>query len=274
MKGNNMPYIISKEKLNKFNNLNNYFVITDFDRTLTTAESEPTMGVIPQYLGGECLEKRTKIYEHYRPLELDYTIEENKKQQIMKEWAKESFTLLTKYITKEGIENALLDANLYLRDGAKEFLQEMNNNDVPVIIMSSGIGNIVKAFLEKENCMFNNIKIVSNFFEFNNGITTINMDKIMATSNKEYIRIPEKIRNQIEEREKALVFGDLIEDIKMIDKEKLQNTLTFGFLDENAEQNLERYKENFDIILTGNDNFNTVRKILKNKEENNGNKLV
>ena len=60
----------------------------------------------------------------------------------------------------------------------------------------------------------------------------------------------------------------------MIDKEKLQNTLTFGFLDENIEQNLERYKENFDIILTGNDNFNTVRKILKNKEENNGNKLV
>lgn len=269
-----MPYIISKEKLNKFNNLNNYFVITDFDRTLTTAESEPTMGVIPQYLGGECLEKRTKIYEHYRPLELDYTIEENRKQQIMKEWAKESFTLLSKYITKESIKNALLDADLYLRPGAKEFLQEMNNNDVPVIIMSSGIGNIVKSFLEKENCMFNNIKIVSNFFEFNNGITTINMNNIMATSNKEYSRIPEKIRNQIEEREKALVFGDLIEDIKMIDKEKLQNTLTFGFLDENAEQNLERYKENFDIILTGNDNFNTVRKILKNKEENNGNKLV
>ncbi len=192
----------------------------------------------------------------------------------MKEWAKESFTLLTKYITKEGIENALLDAKLYLRDGAKEFLQEMNNNNVPVIIMSSGIGNIVKAFLEKENCMFNNIKIVSNFFEFNNGITTINMDNIMATSNKEYRRIPENIRNQIEEREKALVFGDLIEDIKMIDKEKLQNTLTFGFLDESIEQNLERYKENFDIVLTENDNFNTVRNILKNKEENNGNKLV
>lgn len=269
-----MPYIINKEKLNKFNNLNNYFVITDFDRTLTTAESEPTMGVIPQYLGGECLEKRTKIYEHYRPLELDYTIQENKKQQIMRKWAEESFTLLTQYITKEGIENSLLDANLYLRDGAKEFLQEMSNSDVPVIIMSSGIGNIVKAFLEKENCMFNNIKIVSNFFEFNNGITTINMDNIMATSNKEYSRIPRTIRNQLEEKEKAIVLGDLIEDIKMIDKEKLQNTLTFGFLDENIEQNLERYKENFDIVLTENDNFNTVRNILKNKEENNGNKLV
>ena len=269
-----MPYIISKEKLNKFNNLNNYFVITDFDRTLTTAESEPTMGVIPQYLGGECLEKRTKIYEHYRPLELDYTIEENKKQQIMKEWAKESFTLLTKYITKEGIENALLDANLYLRDGAKKFLEEMNNKNIPVVIMSSGVGNIVTAFLEKEGCLLDNIIIVSNFFEFNNEKTYIDFDNIMATSNKEYKKIPENIRENLEQKDKTILLGDLIEDIKMIDKEKLSETLTFGFLDENVKQNLERYKENFDIVLTENDNFNTVRKILKNKEENNGNKLV
>ena len=257
-----MAYIINKEKLNKFKCLNNYFVITDFDRTLTTAESEPTMGIIPQYLGGECLEKRTKIYEQYRPLELDYTIEQKEKQKIMKEWAKESFTLLSKYITKEGIEKSLINANLYLRDGAKEFLKEMNSKNIPVIIMSSGIGNIVKAFLEKEKCMFNNIEIVSNFFEFKDGKTSIDINNIMATSNKEYCRIPINIRNKLEEKEKALIFGDLIEDIKMINKEKIPSTLTFGFLDDNVEQNLERYKENFDIVLTENDDFNTVREIL------------
>lgn len=258
-----MIYIINKEKYNKLKKINNYFVITDFDRTLTTAESEPTMGIIPQYLGGECLEKRTKIYEQYRPLELDYTIEQKEKQKIMKEWAKESFTLLSKYITKEGIEKSLVNAELYLRDGAKEFLKEMNNKNIPLIIMSSGIGNIVKAFLEKEKCMFNNIEIVSNFFEFKDGKTSIDINNIMATSNKEYCRIPVNIRNKLEEKEKALIFGDLIEDIKMINKEKIPSTLTFGFLDDNVEQNLERYKENFDIVLTENDDFNTVREILK-----------
>ena len=257
-----MSYIINKQKLNKLKKINNYFVITDFDRTLTTAESEPTMGIIPQYLGGECLEKRTKIYEQYRPLELDYTIEQKEKQKIMKEWAKESFTLLSKYITKEGIEKSLVNADLYLRDGAKEFLKEMNNKNIPLIIMSSGIGNIVKAFLEKEKCMFNNIEIVSNFFEFKDGKTSIDINNIMATSNKEYCRIPVNIRNKLEEKEKALIFGDLIEDIKMINKEKIPSTLTFGFLDDNVEQNLERYKENFDIVLTENDDFNTVREIL------------
>ena len=257
-----MPYIINKEKINNFRELNNYFVITDFDRTLTTAESEPTMGVIPQYLGGECLEKRTKIYNHYRPLELDYTIEQIKKQEMMKQWADESFTLLTQYITEEGIEKALKNANLHLRLGAKEFLQEMNEKNIPVIVMSSGIGNIVKAFLEKENCLFNNVKIVSNFFEFKDGKTTIDMSKIMATSNKEYSRIPEDIRNELKEKENALLFGDLVEDIKMIDKEKLENTLTFGFLDANIEQNLERYKESFDVILTEGNDFKDVKNIL------------
>lgn len=257
-----MLYIINKEKVNKFKELNNYFVITDLDRTLTTAESEPTMGVIPQYLGGECLEKRTKIYNHYRPLELDYTMEVTEKQEIMKQWANESFTLLAKYITEERIKKALINANLYLRPGAKEFLQEMNEKNIPVIIMSSGIGNIVEAFLEKENCLFNNVKIVSNFFEFKDGKTTIDMSKIMATSNKEYSRIPEDIRNELNEKENALLFGDLVEDIKMVDKEKIENTLTFGFLDANVKQNLERYKENFDVILTEGNDFKDVKKIL------------
>lgn len=257
-----MIYIINKEKYNKLKKINNYFVITDFDRTLTTAESEPTMGIIPQYLGGECLEKRTKIYEQYRPLELDYTIEQKEKQKIMKQWAKESFTLLSKYITQEKIEKALVSANLYLRNGVKAFLEEMNNKNIPVIIMSSGIGNIVKASLEKENCMFNNIEIVSNFFEFKTGKAFIDMNNIMATSNKEYNRIPLNIKNKLEEKEKALIFGDLIEDIKMINKEKIPSTLTFGFLDENVQKNLEKYKENFDIVLTENDDFNTVRDIL------------
>ena len=77
--------------------LNNFYVITDFDRTLTTKESEPSMGIVPKFLGGECLEERTKIFNYYRPLELDYTIKEEEKQKIMKEWANKSFTLLSKH---------------------------------------------------------------------------------------------------------------------------------------------------------------------------------
>ncbi|MBQ2917274.1 MAG: haloacid dehalogenase-like hydrolase [Clostridia bacterium] len=256
-----MIHINNKEKINNFKK-ESFYIITDFDRTLTSKESEPSMGIVPKYLGGECLEERTKIFEYYRPLELDYTIRVEEKKKIMKEWANKSFTLVSKYITQDIIDKALADANIHFREGAKEFLVKMHNKNVPVIIMSSGVGNIVEAFLKKEGSLFNNIKIVSNFFEFKEEKTYIDLDSIMATLNKEYKKIPKNVRVKIEEKENALLFGDLIEDIKMANEEKLSDTITFGFLDANVEQNLETYKSNFDVVLTDDNGFNDVINIL------------
>ncbi len=257
-----MIHINNKEKLDKLKDLSDFYIITDFDRTLTTGDSEPSMGIVPQFLGGKCLEERTKIFNYYRPLELDYTIKEKEKQKIMKEWANKSFTLISKYLTQDIIYKALENANIHFRKGAKDFLEKMNNKNIPVIIMSSGVGNIIKAFLEKEECLFNNIEIVSNFFEFQEERANIDLNNIMATLNKEYEKISEDIRNKLEQKENAIIFGDLIEDIKMANKEKLSNTITFGFLDANVEQNLETYNNNFDIVLTDDNNFNDIIKIL------------
>ena len=68
----------------------------------------------------------------------------------------------------------------------------------------------------------------------------------------------------IENREYIILLGDRVEDIKMIPKDKLKNTITFGFLDEDKgiEQNLEKYNSNFDVVLTNNSSFEDVIKIL------------
>lgn len=258
-----MIYINNKEKLNRIKNEKDFFVITDFDRTLTTKQSEPSMGIIPEYLGGNCLEERLKIFKHYRPIELDYTLKKEIKEKYMKEWARASFTLLSKYVTEEIVEKSLEDANLHLREGTKQFLEELNNKNIPVIVMSSGIGNIVQGFLKKENCIYDNTFIVSNFFKFEDGKTKIDLEDLMATTNKEYKKIPENLREIIENKKSGLLFGDLVEDLKMIDNEKLENTLTVGFLDENIENNLEKFNNNFDIVLTEDGDFKEVQKILE-----------
>lgn len=256
---------INKEKLSGFKNLdyNDFFVITDFDHTLTTPESETSVGLIPNFLGGELFEKRTKLFNHYRPLELDYTIKDEDKKKLMREWAQKSFELLKEYIIEDNVKQAVQNATIYLRNGVKEFLEDMYSKNVPVIVMSSGVGNVVQKFLEKENCLFSNMTIVSNFFDFKEEKTNIDLDNIMATSNKDYIRIPENIRKHIASKSKALLFGDLIEDIKMMDKERLKHTLTFGFLDIQIEENLKRYQENFDVVFTEKGDYNYVKDILK-----------
>lgn len=256
-----MIYINNESKLNNLKGMTNFYVITDFDRTLTTRNSEPSMGIIPQYIGGECLKKRTEIFEYYRPIELDYKISQDEKKQIMQEWAEKSFTLLSKYITEEIVSKSLENADIYLRDEVRDFFTIMKNKNIPVIVMSSGVGNIVKAFLEKEDCLFDNVEIVSNFFEFIDGKASMDFDNIMATLNKDYKRIPDNLRSKIEGKN-ALLFGDLIEDIRMANLENMPNTLTFGFLDENIEQNLERYKKSFDVVLTLGSDFSDVKNIL------------
>ncbi len=187
----------------------------------------------------------------------------------MREWAKASFKLLSKYVTEDVVNRSLVDANLHLRKGAKEFLKELNNKEIPIVVMSSGIGNIVEGFLKNENCIYDNTYIVSNFFEFETGKTKIDLENLMSTTNKEYIRIPQEIRNNLNNKKVGMLFGDLVEDLKMISKEKLETTLTFGFLDENIEKNLEKFNNNFDIVLTENSDFEDVMEVLKN-----GTKLV
>lgn len=255
---------VNTEKINEFKKIkNDYYVIADFDHTLTTAKSTASMGIIPKFLGGECLNKRLALYEYYRPLELDYSLEPNEKQKIMKEWATKSFTVLSEFIkSQEMVRNSLKDANLYLKEGAKEFLKEMNEKDIPVIIMSAGVGNIIEEFLKEKNCLYKNIYIVSNFFEFYNGKSSFDLKNIIATSNKEYSRIPKNVQDKIKDKKGCLLLGDLIEDIKMQKKENLKTTLTIGFLDQNTEDVIEKYNKNFDIVLTNYSNFNDVKNIL------------
>ena len=35
---------------------------------------------------------------------------------------------------------------MYFRDGAKEFLKEMNDRGIPIIVISAGVGNIIQQF--------------------------------------------------------------------------------------------------------------------------------
>ena len=262
-KGANMIHVNNKEKLKEFSETNNFFVIIDFDHTLTTRESIASMGIIPQFLGGECLKERIKIFEYYRPLELDYTIEENKKREIMREWAGKSFRLLSKYLTSQKIiEDALKDANIYLRLGAKEFLKDLYNKNVPVIIMSAGVGNLIKEFLKINGVLFDNMILISNFFEIKDGKSYINTENLISSSNKNYSRVPQEIRKVLNNKEKILLCGDIVEDIRMIDDEQINKTLTIGFLDYNIDNNLDIYNKNFDIVLTGDEDFYSIKEVL------------
>jgi 5'-nucleotidase len=82
----------------------------------------------------------------------------------MTEWWNKHINLFIKYKLSEDVVNQAAK-NLRVitfRRGSKEFLEEMYKRNIPVIIISAGIGNFIEQFLIKNGCNFNNIYIVSN----------------------------------------------------------------------------------------------------------------
>lgn len=173
-----MIYINNQEKVNKLKlNSNNFFVVADFDRTLTEGASDSTWGVFANanQVGAEYKKRRTELYNKYRPMEIDPNLSEEEKSKAMTEWWQLHINLFYEYgVKEEAVKNAVAAGNLKYRGGAKEFLKKMNEFNVPVIIISAGIGNVIEEL--KKNAItvgFLDEKIEENLESYNKGFDIV-----------------------------------------------------------------------------------------------------
>lgn len=261
-----MKYV-EKEKIKsiKFNK-NNMYVAIDFDRTITDTKSDDSWGTTGKLLGKEFNNKLEKLYREYRPIELNYQIPFDEKKLAMERWYKECMDLYYEYhLTESKLKESIKKSNLIFRKGAKEFLKEMYENNVPVIILSAGIGNTIELFLKENDSYYKNIFIISNFIKFDkNGKMKKFEGKLIHSLNKSMKEnLPREIEEELESKIYRLLIGDAIEDKKMLPKEQWEKTISVGFCNENINNNLEEYRKNFDITLTNDDaNFQNIKGLV------------
>ena len=261
-----MIFINNKEKLKNIELYsNNFYVVIDFDKTITKGDSTSTWGTIASLkdINKDYAKKRIALYEYYRPIEIDSSIADDKKISIMSQWFDDHMRLLYKYkLKEETLNRASIEGGLKYRNGIKEFLKNMYKLDIPVIIISAGIGNIIEKFLKDNNDYYPNIKIVSNFFEFKNGEFTGLKGTIIHSHNKNIVNLDKKTKELINTKKNILLIGDGLADLKMISEEDIKRAITVGFLDEKIEENLDYYNKEFDIVITDNGSFDDINKIL------------
>ncbi len=248
----------------KIKDWDKFYILTDFDRTLTKGNSESSWGVLSKsnLIDKDYIETRGKLYEYYRPYEVDLTMDYNTKNRLMVEWWSNHIKLLVKYkFREEYIEKVIRDTKvLSFRKGVVEFFNNMHNNNVPIVIVSAGIGNFIDEFLKQNGIMYDNVYIISNFIKFVDGIAVGIEGNIIHSLNKNEECIPDSVKNIIKDIENVVVIGDGVDDVKMVDDEKRSDALKIGFLTDDTKDKRDEFLKVFDIVLDTNGNFDDIMK--------------
>lgn len=221
---------INEEKLSRIKlTKTNFFVAIDFDKTITANESADSWDASGKMLETEFKEKLYEMYYKYGPIEQDYNISFEEKYKAMEEWYYGCMNLYYTYgLTQEKLNKSIDNSDIIFRTGAKEFLSDMHKNNIPVIILSAGIGNVIERFLQKNNCYYKNMHIISNFIPFDEkGNIKKYEGELIHTLNKTTEgKITPELAKKIEGKEYRLLLGDFIEDKKMIPINEWSQTIT------------------------------------------------
>jgi len=139
-------------------------VISDFDFTLTCyyqsdGESrsaschmvlEHSTGLLPD----SYLINAKALQEYYYPIEQDPNMDHEVKFKHMEDWVNKHNELfmtsgLTANIINTAVDNSIKDGKFRVRDGIKELFTTMKNNNIPCLIFSAGITNVLESALKR-----------------------------------------------------------------------------------------------------------------------------
>lgn len=119
-------------------------MIADFDLTLTAGrevgQNVGTWDVMDALMPEEGVERHRQIYQSFRPLELQGKLTE----EIAREKWSETLDLICSYEpSMHEVEGAFLSV-AKLREGAKEVFEACQRSNIPTVILSAGIRNVIE----------------------------------------------------------------------------------------------------------------------------------
>ncbi len=256
----------------KFQGLDKLHVVSDFDRTLTKCffDGKKIPSVIALireggYLTEDYPKKAFALFDKYHPIEVDDSLDYEYRFAKMQEWWETHEKLLIQSgMHKKVIDDILERYPKMFREGTIPFLDYLNSHNVPLLIFSSGVGNLVEGYLKKENRLTPNIHILSNTFNFNSeGYATGYQNGIIHVMNKSETKIEsKKYRDLISQRSNVILLGDSLGDLGMVSDLDTNFIIKIGFLNEDVKNKLGLYKSKFDVVITNDGSMNYVNKLL------------
>ncbi len=251
-----------------------FHIVSDFDRTLTKAFVEgktflSSYALIREgkYLTPDYPARAHALFEKYHPYEIDATLPLSDKNKKMVQWWSEHFDLMKECgMNKAVIKDIVLQHKIRFRDGALDFLDLLSKNNIPLLILSAGIGDIIQELLVSEQKMTPHVHLLSNFYLFDEQGKVIGKKNqvFIHTFNKNEVEVKKTpYYQEIAQRKNVLLLGDSLGDLGMSEGIEHDTIIRIGFLNENKEEFLLKYLEAFDVVITDDGDMTVVNEMVR-----------
>ncbi len=265
----NQAVFDSKIKKLKDDGAGKLHVISDYDRTLTGNSGggntvATSWAIFVNKLGDEYTKARNDLYDHYRPIEIDSSLDQNFKSEQTSQWFHKHLELMVKYgVTTDMISKSLQEKQITLREGVSDFFKILSTQNIPLIIFSAAIGDVINIQLKQLNLNMENIHIVSNFFKFdeNGKAVGFQADPVHSFNKTELLIDRLTYRDQIAKRPNCILLGDALYDATMADGMNHETILKIGFLNGNKAEK-ESFSKVYDVIVEDDTNMDDVNELL------------
>lgn len=216
-----------------------------------------------------------RLQQHYYPIEVCPTIPHTEKVQHMIDWADKAHKLLISYGVKREHISAAVDAALFnrkmaLREETPHLFYLLQHANVPVLVFSAGLGDIIEAVLSRQlGEIPPNVHVISNYMIFNEDDVLVDFTSpIFHVFNKRSATMLHHNffqRSDLAERCNLLLLGDSLGDLHMADGLTYDedSAIRVGFLNDRVER-LDEYLKVYDAVILGDPSMLFVCTLLEN----------
>ncbi|KAK3924995.1 7-methylguanosine phosphate-specific 5'-nucleotidase [Frankliniella fusca] len=253
--------------------VNTLQIIADFDHTVTKQHVNGVRhtssfcvinqcnGLPPHFSGRD-----SELLKKYLPIERDPHLTKEEKTPYMIEWYSMTSELLQGFpLDPNEIVEAVKRSNTELRSGFQDLVTALDTANVPLLVFSAGLGDVVDAILKHHGVCNKNIHIISNFLNFKDGLVNGFTDDIVHPFNKngkaaEHTNYFKEMSN----RHNVILMGDNLGDAEMADG--VPNTdavLKIGFLFGDVDRLLPQYLDHFDVVLEDDQTMDIANSLVR-----------
>ncbi|KAH8384564.1 hypothetical protein KR093_001025 [Drosophila rubida] len=247
--------------------------VSDFDYTITKQRTEDNLPVLSSFgIFHECKslppyfkEATDKLFHKYRPIEIDPHMPVEEKVQYMIEWWTQSSKLVSGFPFDESeLDHSASKYKRALRDRTHELFATLLHLQIPVLVFSAGLGNSVVSVMQQAGIMHANVKVISNFLQYREGLLDGFQLPMIHTFNKnETVLVGSEYYDLVHTRDHIIVMGDSIGDAEMANGVPASShILKIGFLFDHVEANMEKYMNTFDIVLVDDQTMDVPNALL------------